>query len=162
MAAGLKDTYVVHCAETTCDMGLRTSMLVLRKCHGVYLKGQAQMSVKDKETNKNVICFGGCVSPENPLTVAEAKRIAKEVEETTGVDFESEVVDIFTMTGENGKKFMECAGECTPTIVSVKWDREKEDVSVTDGSNALLGEATLTCKYGGIIKITMAGQPEPQ
>lgn len=161
MAAGMADTYVVHCAETCCDMGLRTSMLVLRESHGVYLKGLAQMSVRDKEGVKNVICFGGCVSPENPKTVEAAKDIAKEVKEQTGEDFEGEVMDIFTQDGENGKKIMDCAGECIPSIVSVKWDKEKEDVSVEPGKNALLGEATLTCKYGGIIKITMVGQPEP-
>lgn len=162
MAAGLQDTYVVHGAETTCDMGLRTSILVLRKCHGVYLKGQAQVTVKDKEGTTNVVCFGGCVSPENPDTVKVAKDIALEVKTQTGIDFEEEVMDIFTCDGEGGKKVMECAGKCIPEIVSVKWDKEKEDVSVTVGKNALLGEATLTCKYGGIIKVTLAGQPEPQ
>lgn len=160
MAAGLKDTYVVHCAETTCTMGLRNSKIVLRESHGVYLKEQAQMTVKDQEGVKNVICFGGCISAENPKTIEAAKDIAAEVNESMGQDFNEQVVDIFTTEGENGEQTMQCAGECIPQIVSQKWDNEKEDVSVELGKNALLGEATLTCKYGGIIKIITAGQPE--
>lgn len=160
MAASLKDTYVVHCADTVCSMGLRESKIVLRNSHGVYLKEQAQMTVKDQESVTNVICFGGCISSENPNTVKAAKDIAAMIKENTGQDFEEQVTDIFTAEGEDGNKVMQCAGECIPEIVSVKWDREKEDVSVELGQNALLGEATLTCKYGGIIKIITAGQPE--
>lgn len=160
MAAELKDTYVVHCAGTTCTMGLRQSKIVLRKSHGVYLKEYAQMTVQDQEGEKNVICFGGCISPENPNTMETAKNIAAEVKKSTGENFEKQVIDFFTLEGEGGAKTMQCAGECIPEIVSVKWDHEKEDVSVEGNKNALLGEATLTCKYGGIIKIITSGQPE--
>lgn len=160
MAADLRNTYVVHCADTVCSMGMRVSKIVLRKSHGVYLKNQAQMTVKDQKGVVNVICFGGCYSAENPATIAEAENIAAKVKDSTGEDFEDQVKDIFTMEGEDGSKTMSCVGECTPEIVSVKWDKEKEDVSVEPGQNALLGEATLTCKYGGIIKIISAGQPE--
>lgn len=160
MAADLSNTYVVHCADTVCSMGLRESKIVLRKSHGVYLKNQAQMTVKDMKGEINVICFGGCYSAENPATMAEADRIAQDVKESTGESFEDQVRDIFTTEGEGGIKTMSCVGVCKPEIVSVKWDKEKEDVSVEPGQNALLGEATLTCKYGGIIKIIGAGQPE--
>jgi len=160
MAADLSNTYVVHCAETVCSMGMRESKIVLRKSHGVYLKNRAQMAVKDQKGMVNVICFGGCYSAENPATVAEAERIAEEVKKNTGQSFEKQVKDIFTTEGEDGSISMACAGECTPEIVSVQWDKEKEDVSVEPGQNALLGEATLTCKYGGIIKIIGSGQPE--
>ncbi len=160
MAADLSNTYVVHCADTVCSMGIRTSKIVLRKSHGVYLKDRAQMTIKDQKSDINVICFGGCCSVENPSTAEEAKKIAAMVKESTGKNFEKQVADIFTVEGEDGSKYMECAGECTPEIVSVQWDKEKEDVSVEPGQNALLGEATLTCKYGGIIKIIGTGQPK--
>lgn len=160
MAAGLEDSYVVHCADTVCDMGLRPSKLVLEKSHGVFIKKIAQVSVKDKEGTENVICFGGCISAENPKTIEAAKEIAKEVARETGENFEEEVTDMFTMEGENGKNTMACAGECEPVIVSVQWDKEKEDVTVETGKRALLGTATLTCKYGGIIKVVSTGQPE--
>ena len=84
MAADLSNTYVVHCADTVCTMGMRQSKIVLRKSHGVYLKNQAQMTVKDQEGVTNVICFGGCHSAENPATVAEAERIAEDVKKDTG------------------------------------------------------------------------------
>lgn len=160
MAADLSNTYVVHCADTVCSMGLRDSKIVLRKSHGVYLKNRAQMTVKDQDSEINVICFGGCRSAENPLTAAEAEKIAGDVKEATGQSFEKQVKDIFTTEGEGGSKSMQCVGECTPEIVSVQWDKEKEDVSVEPGQNALMGEATLVCKFGGIIKIIGSGQPE--
>lgn len=160
MAAEIKQTYVVHCADTVCSMGLRESKIVLRKTHGVFLKDQAQMTVDDQESVVNVICFGGCISAENPKTAEAAKEIAQMIKDASGEDFEEQVVDIFTTEGDGGKT-MQCAGECIPEIVAPKWDNEKDDVSVELGKNALLGEAKLTCKYGGIIEIIGAGQPEP-
>lgn len=157
--AGIDDTYIVHCAQTTCDFGMRPSMLVLNRSHGVFLKGMAQVAIQDCKA-ENIICFGGCMSPENPSTIEAAKEIAKEVAEETQIDFEDQVADIFTQESEDGKKTMACFGECTPEIVSVEWDKEKEDVYVEPGKKALLGAATLTCKYGGIIRIVSTGQPE--
>ncbi|MDE5907827.1 MAG: DUF4280 domain-containing protein [Lachnospiraceae bacterium] len=158
--AGIDDTYIVHCAQTTCDMGMRASRIVLTKSHGVFLKGMAQMHVKDCKGTENVICFGGCMSPENPKTVEAAKEVAREVAAETQMDFEEYVTDMFTQETEEGKKVMACFGECTPEIVSIEWDKEKEDVYVEPGKKALLGAATLTCKYGGIIEIVTTGQPE--
>jgi len=158
--AGIDDTYIVHCAQTVCDFGMRPSMLVLEKSHGVFLKGQAQVTIKDCKGTKNVISFGGCMSPENPDTIEAAKEIARDVATETQVDFEEQVTDIFTQESEDGKKFMACYGECKPEIVSVEWDKEKEDVYVEPKEKALLGAATLTCKYGGIIKIVTTGQQE--
>lgn len=159
MAADLSNTYVVHCADTVCSMGLRPSKIVLRKTHGVFLKDLPQMTIKDQKS-ENIIGFGGCYSAENPSTIETAEKMAADVKESTGESFEEQVVDIFTVEGEDGSKCMECAGECIPVIVSTQWDKEKEDLSVEPGQNALLGEATITCKYGGIIKIIGTGQPE--
>ena len=160
MASDLKDTYVVHCADTFCSMGLRTSKIVLRESHGVYLKNMAQMTVKDQKGKTNVICFGGCLSPENPKTIEKAQEIAALIKKETKQNFSKHVEDIFMAEADDGSKLMQCAGECIPEIVSVEWDKEKEDVSVEPNKNALLGEATLTCKHGGIIRIITSGQPE--
>ena len=157
--AELNKTYIVHCAEAVCDMGMRSSAVVLTRSHGVYLKNMAQMHIKDKE-EENIICFGGCFSPENPKTIEAAKEIAVQVAEDTGVSFEDQVADVFAVTTDDGKKYMNCVGECIPVIVSTQWDAGKEDVLVEEEHQALLGEATLTCKYGGIIKIIGSGQPE--
>lgn len=159
--AGLDDTYIVHCAEIYCDYGMRTSMLVLEDSHGVFLKNQAQITIKDCKS-ENVICFGGCLSPENPKVIEAAKELAREVAEEKEINFEDQVADIFTQESEDGKKYMACYGECIPEIVSKEWDKEKEDVYVEPGKKALIGEATLTCKYGGIIKIITTGQPEEE
>ncbi len=157
--AEIDETYIVHCADTKCNFGMRESKLVLEASHGVFLKKRAQVTIKDCKP-ENVICFGGCSSPENPKTVETAKQLAREVAEMTGIDYEDQAEEIFTKKSEDGKKSMACFGECTPEIVSVKWDKEKEDVYVEPGKKALIGRATLTCKYGGIIEITTTGQPE--
>lgn len=159
--AGLDDTYIVHCAQTACDYGMRNSMLVLEDSHGVFLKGQAQITIRDCKP-ENIICFGGCMSPENPSTIEAAKEIARDVAEETDMNFEDQVTDVFMQESEDGKQFMACYGECIPEIVSIEWDKEKEDVYVEPGKKALIGEATLTCKYGGIIKIITTGQPEEE
>mgnify|MGYP001135275151 CR=1 FL=1 len=160
MAVELKDTYVVHGAVTTCTKGMRESRLVLGESHGVYLKNAAQVSVKDIKPGENIICFGGCYSLENPATMAAAMKIVKNVKAQTGADFEGRIAETFLQEGGEQTDAVRCVGECMPEIVSVKWDREKEDVSVEQGKNAVMGEATLTCKYGGIIKIETSGQPK--
>lgn len=157
--AGLEETYIVHCARTVCSYGMRESMLVLEESHGVFLKKCAQVTIKDCKT-ENIINFGGCNSPENPETIAAAKEIAKDVAAETEINFEEQVTDFFTTSNDSGKNCMACFGECIPNIISMEWDKEKEDVFVEPGKKALIGEATLTCKYGGIIKINTSGQPE--
>lgn len=157
--AGIKDTYVVHCAVTVCDMGLRESKLVLEKSHGVYLKEKAQVSIKDQLGMINVIGFGGCISAQNPSTIAAAQAMAAKVAAEKGVKFSSDIMDTLTNTGEDGRCTMTCSGVCTPSIISPEWDNEKEDVTVGPGKKALLGEATLTCVFGGFIKVVETGQP---
>ena len=66
--ADLEDKYIVFGAKTRCSMGLRESQLVLNADHGIFIRGKAQLHVKDKESITNVIPFGGCKSPSNPDT----------------------------------------------------------------------------------------------
>lgn len=157
--AGIKDTYVVHCAATSCDLGLRDSKLVLGMSHGVYLKDLAQVSIRDQIGVANVICFGGCVSAMNPSTLAVAQQMAAKVAAETGTAVPTDIMGMFTKEGTNGKA-LSVSGVCTPIIVSPEWDNEKEDVTVATGKKALLGEATLTCSFGGTITVIDTGQPE--
>lgn len=160
--AGIDDTYIVHCAQIVCDMGMRPSYLVLKRSHGVYIKNMAQITIKDCSAVDNIIPFGGCMSPENPMTLAAAQEITKQVYEETGMDYQENAADLFMAETEDGKTVMQCLGECMPIIVSVEWDKEKEDVYVEPGKKALIGAAALVCKYGGIIKIIDPGQPESE
>lgn len=160
--AGIDDTYIVHCAQITCDMGMRPSYLVLKKSHGVYVKNMAQITIKDCSGDDNIIPFGGCRSPENPSTLEAAQEIARQVYEETGMDYQEYAADMFKGETDDGKTVMQCLGECKPVIVSVEWDKEKEDVYVEPGKKALIGAAALVCKYGGIIKIIDPGQPESE
>ena len=126
-------------------------MLVLDKSHGVFLKNCAQLTIRDCKP-ENIINFGGCNSPENPATIEAAKAIAQDVAAETEMDFEEQVADLFTISGDSQPNCMMCFGECTPNIVSAEWDKEKEDVFVELGRKALIGKATLTCKFGGSLR----------
>ncbi len=164
--AELMDTFVVHGACTTCSMGMRPSQIVLQKTHGVFLKDQAQMTVKDCKENDHVICFGGCYSMENPKTQEAAEKVRKDVEEASPNTFLDKVMGFFT----GGKKKKEEAaapeegvpqvlGECIPRIIASEWDYGKDGVE-SDEERPLMGGAKLHCIYGGEIVIVDPGQPE--
>lgn len=157
--ADKKDTYIVHNADISCNLGLRMSKLVLRQSHGVFLKEQAQVTAKDCVGKTNIIDFCGCISADNPLTQKKAHEISDKVKSNTGEDFDSEVEDIFCNGTVGSVKTMSCAGECIPDIVSSGWDEVKDNV-FTDGQNPVRGIATLKCRWGGVITIELTGQPE--
>ncbi|WP_124065279.1 DUF4280 domain-containing protein [Clostridium sp. E02] len=166
--AELTDTYVVHGASATCSMGMRGSCTVLHKTHGVFLKNQPQMTVKDCKGDYNVICFGGCYSMENPSTQAEAAKVQKAVEEACPDTFLDHVMGFFT-GGKKKKQKQEAPSEegvaqvvgvCSPHIIAKEWDHGQEGVE-TDKECPLMGGAKLYCIYGGEIEIVESGQPEP-
>lgn len=167
----LKDTYVVHCAMCRCTMGMRESYTVLTNTHGVYLKQQPQMTVKDCKSY-NFVNFGGCYSMENPSTKAEAEKIQKEVEEECPDTFLDNVMNFFS----GGKKKeavqndpskieegqMMVVGKCllgTGILFGQEWSEGKDGVEI-EGIKPVMGEAKIYCKYGGEIQIIHAGQPE--
>lgn len=168
----LNETYVVHCAICNCSMGIRDSYAVLENTHGVYLRGQPQMTVADcKDTN--LVNFGGCYSVENPSTQAAADEIRKQVEEECPDTFLDTFLNKVTNCFTEGKKEtvqadpsqiaegqLAVLGECHPCIMSGQdWSEGKDGVE-TDGARPVLGGAKLYCKYGGQIEIVGAGQPE--
>ena len=165
--AELTDTYVVHGACTQCSMGMRQSRVVLHETHGVFLKKQAQMTVKDCKGEYHVICFGGCYSMENPSTQEEAKKVQDKVKELSPDTFLDKVMGFFT-GGKKKKEKEEAApaegvpqvlGVCTPHIIAQEWDYGQDGVE-TDGDRPLMGGAKLYCIYGGEIEIIESGQPE--
>lgn len=164
--AELTDTYVVHGACTTCSKGMRSSQVVLHESHGVFLRDQAQMTIKDCKGEYNVICFGGCYSMENPSTKAEAEKVQKAVEEACPETFTDKVMNFFT-GGKKKKKKEEPAdsetpqvvGVCTPHIIAQEWDHGQDGVN-TEEERPLMGGAKLYCMYGGEIEIIESGQPE--
>lgn len=165
----LKDTYVVHCAVCKCGYGMRDSYAVLTDTHGVFLRGQAQMTVKDCKA-ENLVNFGGCYSMENPDTKAVAEEILRQVEEECPDTFLDKVMDTFS----GGKKTKQtqtdpslaeegqlmAVGKCLPCIMAGQnWSEGKSGVMVNT-KRPMMGEARLYCKYGGEIQIIQAGQPE--
>lgn len=163
--AELTDTYVVHGAFATCTMGMRFSCIALEQTHGVFLRMQPQMTVKDCIGNCNVLHFGGCFSMENPDTQREAENVRKAVEEQCPDTFLDKAMGFFC--SKKKKKQQEVSAEvpqvvgiCTPFIIGgQEWDNGKDGVK-TDGKSPLLGGAKLHCKYGGEIEIIHSGQPE--
>jgi hypothetical protein len=164
--AELNDTFVVHGACSTCTMGMRSSNVVLPETHGVFLRGQAQMTIKDCLGGANVICFGGCYSMENPSTKEEAEKVQKAVDEACPETFTDKVMNFFT-GGKKKKKEEEpksaetpqVIGVCTPNIIAQEWDHGQEGVE-TESQRPLMGGARLYCMYGGEIEIVESGQPE--
>lgn len=164
----LKDTYVVHCAACTCSMGMRPSVAVLDLTHGVFLRGIPQMTIKDGK-KKNLVCFGGCYSMENPSTQAEAAKIQAQIEEECPDTTCDHIINFFT----GGKKKatqndmsnleegqMSVLGECLLNIINgLDWS-EGKDIVELKGAKPLMGGAKLYCMYGGEIEIVEAGQPE--
>ncbi|MFR3729046.1 DUF4280 domain-containing protein [Lacrimispora sp.] len=164
--AELTDTFVVHGACCTCSQGMRPSRAVLQETHGVFLRGQAQMTVKDCKGELNVVCFGGCYSMENPSTQEEAEKIKKKIEEACPETFTDKVMNFFT-GGKKKKKQEEASdseiskvvGVCTPKIIASEWDHGQDGVN-TEEERPLMGGAKLYCMYGGEIEIVESGQPE--
>lgn len=164
--AELTDTFVVHGACCTCSQGMRPSRTVLKESHGVFLRGQAQLTVKDCKGEINVICFGGCYSMENPSTQEEAEKIKKKIEEACPETFTDKVMNFFT-GGKKKKKQEEASdneipkvvGVCTPRIIAREWDHGQDGVN-TEEERPLMGGAKLYCMYGGEIEIVESGQPE--
>lgn len=162
--ADLNDTYVVHTATITCTNGMRPSCAVLDNTHGIYLRQQPQMTVCDSSGTRNIVCFGGCYSMENPDTQAEAERIQREVEKEAPDTFLDKVMNFFTggkkkaETHEAQKGVPRVVGRCIPNIPSgERWDNGKDSVE-TKGEKPLLGGAKLRCLYGGEIEIIDSGQ----
>lgn len=162
----LNETYVVHCAMCRCSMGMRESYAVLDNTHGVFLRGQGQMTVKDCKRS-NLVCFGGCYSMSNPSTKEAAEEIKAQIEKDCPDTFLDKAINWFT----GGKKDettqndvnegeMSVLGECNPCIMAGQTWSEGKDGVETDKAKPLMGEAKLYCLYGGEIEIIQAGQPE--
>ena len=144
--ADLKDKYIVFGAKTSCSMGLRESQLVLPSDYGIFIRGKAQLHVKDKEAFSNIIPFGGCKSCSNPDTARKMGQMGM-----------TAAISTFSGTFCAPAAFAACAGVCTPVITAAEWE-DGNDFTDIDDEKALLGRCTLACVYGGIIEITDAGQ----
>lgn len=144
-------SYIVHKAEITCSCGMepgRRSYIVLKKDHGVYVKGQPQMHVQDVMPGLNFINFEGCTSPKNPMVQAAAIKTVETVQPGSKKAISKPPIDVEEVS----------VGECILTITGdTEWTDGKDDVKI-DGFAPLMGKSKLTCSYGGIITITTSGQ----
>lgn len=151
--------YVVHGAQTYCSCGKRISHVVVPLSHGCFIHNIAQLIVSDFKPYTNIQTFGGCSSAENPSVQALAESITKKVN-SEPKSFWEKVMSIFCKTEvKPDESFIsECAGECTPIIVS-PWSNGKSTVSIEE-MQPLLKRGKLTCQYGGEIRLISTGQPE--
>jgi hypothetical protein len=67
---GAEKTYVVHGAKMSCTSGSSASLLVIPNSHGVYLKGQPQLNIKDYKPGSNIKPFGTCKKLKGPCSPA--------------------------------------------------------------------------------------------
>lgn len=160
MAATSGPAYIVHGAKTSCSCGLRSSHVVVPLSHGVFIHDIAQLNISDYKPYVNIQTFGCCISPENPSVQAAAEEVVQAVnKESKG--FLNKVLSHFCDSSDEvaGESLVsQCAAACTPNII-MPWDNGKETVNLA-GFQPLLATGTLTCLYGGVIKLESTGQPE--
>lgn len=160
LSAASGPAYVVHGAVTSCSCGLRQSRVVVPLSHGCFIHDIAQLVVMDNKPYINIQTFGGCTSPENPSVQAAAAKIVKEVN-SRPKGLGEQILDVFCDSSDEAADdsfVSQCAGACTPIILA-PWDHGKSKVRL-DGFKPLLFTDTLTCIYGGVIKLDTTGQPE--
>lgn len=158
--------YVINMAETSCECGLRDSVLSMLNTNGVYIHGLPQMIVSDNIPVSNIINFGGCRSHENPSVIAAAEEVVKKAREeweNRDKTFGEKVGEFFCGKKEQDFDITEelldqCVGDCTP-IIAMEWDKGMENVEI-GGKKPLLRRCELRCIYGGEIILETSGQPE--
>ena len=141
----MAEQYVVFGAKIACSCGLRESKVVLQKDHGVFIRKKEQINAKDKEGVQNIVPFGGCTSASNPSTQKTIQTMQAELDTEMG-------------KGRCNAAAAGCAGACTPVITSVEWEEGYERTEVDEEKTVSDKSCTLTCQFGGKIKLLDAGQ----
>ncbi len=153
--------YVYHGAKMICSCGSRMARLVVEKGHGAQIKSTPQLVETDCKSLTNIMCFGNCMSPENPKMMEEAEAAVRQYRENHKVlSLGSKIKEFFIDKEElniTPEMLAQCICECEPCFgEDMKWlDCRKENL--IDGKAALLTSSTIHCMYGGMITICSLG-----
>lgn len=130
-------TYVVDGAKIKCSKGVGVSTVSKGVDCNIELHSKKMLNVADSKPNINIKPFKSCKSGSNPSAKDKDNKLS-------------------SSSLSKNSKVRECGAVCNPSIC-MKWVKGKSDVYV-NGELALTSESTLTCMYGGIIKILDDGQ----
>lgn len=156
--------YIFHGARMICSCGSRMARLVVPRGHGAQIHDTPQMVDDDCRSETNVMCFGNCMSAENPLMmVAAQEAVSRYRENHKFMDFCAKVNDFFSgkETYQITNEFLEqCICECIPCFSEeTKWLDCREE-NLIDGKPSLLISSSLNCIHGGHITICSLGVGE--
>lgn len=157
-AAVAPKTFVVHGAQIACKCGSRPGRLIVPLSHGVFIHDTEQLNISDSVPLINVQVFGVCTNPNNPDVKAAAQEIVDNVK-SRKKGFMDKVMDFFCKPPKvevNEDLIKKCVALCKP-VINMEWVGGKDDV-IIDEKSALLSSCTLSCLYGGEIKIIDDGQ----
>lgn len=157
--------YVVHGAKILCSMGSREARLVVPLDHGLLLGEKPQMTIDDRKSLTNIMCFGNCFSADNPKMEQAAVDATNRYNQEKSQTFWGKVKSFFTgppKTVDSASRELQelCICECEPCFSEDAVWEEGNEKSQLRGEVTLIQSDTIVCKYGGIIRIIDNGQNE--
>jgi len=159
--SGNQTCYVVHGAKMICSMGSREARLVVPLDHGVCLTKSPLMLDEDSKGLENIKCFGQCFSVENPNMKQEAVDTTNRYNQAKSQTLWGKIKSFFGVKPKEVEHVtdeltIQCICECIPEFVKTWSDGHEK--SLVDEKKTLIQTCTITCLYGGIIKIVDNGQ----
>jgi len=100
-AAAETPCYVVHGAKILCSMGSREARLVVPLDHGLLLEKKPQMTIDDRKSLTNIMCFGNCFSADNPRMEQAAVDATNKYNQEKSQTFWGKVKSFFYMSAQN-------------------------------------------------------------
>ena len=121
---------VCNCATTMCTFGMAPSVLMVLPIHRKLTSGQPAANINDHVPILNVVPFGMCNTPSNPAVAAAT----------------AAALGVLTPM------------PCVPVTPAPWIPGAVGPPVILDGVPALDDISILMCVWGGVIKITFAGQ----
>ncbi len=164
-AAAETPCYVVHGAKILCSMGSREARLVVPLDHGLLLEKKPQMTIDDRKSLTNIMCFGNCFSADNPRMEQAAVDATNKYNQEKSQTFWGKVKSFFTgppKTVDSVSRELQelCICECEPCFSEEAVWEEGNEKSQLRGEATLIQPDTIVCRYGGVIRIIDNGQNE--
>lgn len=140
--------YVVRLMKIKCSMGTVENYINVDIDHGIFVgQNQQPLMNANDHTDKNIMPFGNCLSPQNPDRCLRQALLKGAI---GGLTF-----GVGGIVSDAVSTALESVGimtyKCKPNTPN-PWEFVNEK-SIVDGAPALMIESKLACRYGGIISI---------
>ena len=138
----------VRLMKIKCSMGTVENYINVDIDHGIFVgQNQQPLMNANDHTDKNIMPFGNCLSPQNPDRCLRQALLKGAI---GGLTF-----GVGGIVSDAVSTALESAGimtyKCKPNTPN-PWEFVNEK-SIVDGAPALMIESKLACRYGGIISI---------